>query len=50
MVAVAVAVVDGGGPRAARVMSMMWTLGPVGRGSYAGNDSGSAAVVAVEVA
>lgn len=47
--AVAVAVADGGGPLATRVKSMMWTLGPFDRGSYAGNVSGSAAV-AVPVA
>lgn len=34
--------VVGGGPLATRVKSMMWTLGPVDRGSYAGNVSGSA--------
>lgn len=42
--------VAGGGPLATRVKSMMWTLGPVDRGSYAGNVSGSAAVAVVEEA
>ena len=47
---VAVAVVVGGGPLATRVKSMMWTLGPVDRGAYAGNISGSAAPALEEVA
>lgn len=50
---VAVTVVAGGGPLATRVKSMICTLGPVDRGSYAGNVSDSTVVAVpavVEVA